>query len=113
MSKGIDETAGYIPFCVVSKATFGQYGVHDIQTNSRWTENPYGEEYAVVPGDMVAGIMATKGYCELEFSEDGTVVTGFTALEIPEIPAPEAEPTDVERLRADVDYIAIMTGVEL
>ncbi len=28
-------------------------------------------------------------------------------------PEPEPEPTELEQLRADVDYIAIMTGVEL
>lgn len=106
-------TARKNPFCVISKAAFGQYGVHDIQTNSGWTANPYGEDYAVVPDDMVAGILATGGFCALEFSEDGRSVTGFTALEAPEIPEVEAVPTAVEQLRADVDYIAIMTGVEL
>lgn len=106
-------TARKNPFCVVSKATFGQYGVRDIQSNNRWSENPYGEEYAVVPDDMVVGILATKGFCEIELSEDGRSVTGFTALEVPDIPTPEAESTDVEQLRADVDYLAIMTEVEL
>ena len=47
------------PFCVISKGTFGQYNVHDIQTNSSWGTNPYGEEYAVVPDSMVTDIMAT------------------------------------------------------
>lgn len=28
-------------------------------------------------------------------------------------PMPDPEPTEAERLRADIDYIAIMTGVEL
>lgn len=41
-------------------------------------------------------------------------VTAWEAGEMPEPePMPEEEPTDVEQLRADVDYIAIMTGVEL
>lgn len=33
------------------------------------------------------------------------------AIEYPE--APEQSPSEMEQLRADIDYIAIMTGVEL
>ena len=32
---------------------------------------------------------------------------------IPEAEDTESEPTEMEQLRADIDYIAIMTGVEL
>lgn len=78
-------------FCVISKATFGDYAVHDIQTNSSWTSNPYGDEYAVVPIDMVEDIQATCGYCDIELNADGTEVVSFTAREIPEIEVPEVE----------------------
>lgn len=40
------------------------------------------------------------GYANGEFTE-------------PQSPAEEDEPTEAERLRADVDYIAAMTGVSL
>ena len=41
-------------------------------------------------------------------------VTAWEAGEIPEPePMPEVEPTEIEQLRADIDYIAIMTGVDL
>ena len=40
-------------------------------------------------------------------------VTVMMEKEVPEAPVVETEPTEVEQLRADVDYIAIMTGVEL
>lgn len=86
------------PFCVISKATFGEYAVHDIQTNSTWSSNPYGEDYAVVPDDLVEGILATRGFCDIELNEDGTEVVSFTALEIPEIPEPEPEPSTEEIL---------------
>jgi hypothetical protein len=86
------------PFCVISKETFGRYAVRDIQTNSGWSENPYGDGYAVVPDDMVADILATKGFCDIELNEDGTEVVGFTPLEIPEIPKPKPEPTAEERI---------------
>ena len=35
------------------------------------------------------------------------------AADIAALPVLEPEPTETERLRADVDYLAIMTGVEL
>lgn len=86
------------PFCVVSKKTFGEYDVRDIQTNGAWGANPYGDDYAVVPDDMVPAIMETRGFCDIELNEDGTEIVSFTALEIPEIPVPEPEPTVEDRV---------------
>ena len=40
-------------------------------------------------------------------------VTAWVAGELPEVEEIEEQPDEVEQLRADVDYIAIMTGVEL
>lgn len=76
-------------FCVISIETFGDYAVHDIQTNSSWSANPYGEDYAVVPDEMVTAIVETNGFCDLELNEDGTEVVSFTAREIPDIPEPD------------------------
>ncbi len=97
------------PFCVISKRTVGKFNVRDIQTNSAWSGNPYGEDYAVVPDDMVEDILATRGFCDIELNEDGTEVVSFTALEIPEIPEPEAEPTQLDRVEAQVTYTAMIT----
>ena len=88
------------PFCVISKETFGEYAVRDIQTNSGWGENPYGEDYAVVPDEMVPGIIETKGYCDIVLNEDGTEVVEFAAREIPDIPIEEAEPTTDDIINA-------------
>ena len=88
------------PFCVISKNTFGEYAVRDIQTNSGWSKNPYGEDYAVVPDDMVLDIMETRGFCEIVLNEEETEVASFTAREIPEIPVAEAEPTTDEIVNA-------------
>lgn len=93
------------PFCVISKCVYGEYAVHDIQTNSSWSENPYGDGYAVVPDDMVPDIMETRGFCDIVLSEDGTEVVEFTAREIPEIHKPEPEPTTD-------DIINAMLGLE-
>lgn len=91
------------PLCVISIATYGEYKMHDIQTNTGWCENPYGKEYAVVPDDMVQDIMATKGYCDIVLNEAETDVVSFIARDIPEIPEPEIpepEPTAEELLNA-------------
>ena len=85
------------PFCVISKSVYGEYAVHDIQTNSAWSENPY-KDYAVVPDEMVLAIQETRGFCDIELNEDGTEVVEFTAREIPSIPEAPHEPTSEERI---------------
>ena len=95
------------PFCVISKEVYGEYAVRDIQTNSAWGENPYPEEYAVVPDEMVQAIMETKGFCDIVLNEDGTEVVEFTAREIPEIPTEEAPFTDIDilyEIEADQEF---------
>ena len=100
-------------FCVISKATFGDYGLHDIQTNSSWTENPY-EDYAVVPDNMVLDILETKGFCDIKLNADGTEVVSFTPREIPKIPDPVQEPTVEDDLIAmAVDHEYRLTLLEL
>ena len=86
------------PFCVISKATFGEYAVRDIQTNSAWSGNPYGEGYAVVPDEMVLAIQETGGFCDIVLNEDETEVVEFTTRDIPEIPTEEAPPSDIDIL---------------
>lgn len=97
------------PFCVISKPTYGDYAIHDIQTNSAWSGNPYGEEYAVVPDNMVEAILETRGFCNIVLNADGTKVVSFTTLEIPEIPEPTVEPTQLDVIEAQVTYTALMT----
>ena len=95
------------PFCVISKDTFGEYAVRDIQTNSAWSESPYGDGYAVVPDDMVTAILETRGFCDIVLNEDGTEVVSFTAREIPEIPTPEPEPSAEERIAQLEETVAM------
>ena len=94
------------PFCVISKNTFGEYAVRDIQTNSSWGANPY-EDYAVVPDEMVTEIMETRGFCDIVLNEDGTEVVEFTAREIPEMPVPTPEPTAEERIAELEEQVAV------
>jgi hypothetical protein len=100
------------PFCVISKETFGEYAVRDIQTNSAWSENPYGEDYAVVPDDMVVSILETRGFCDITLNEDGTEVVSFTAREIPEIPQEEPGPTLEDRVATIEESIANSASAE-
>ena len=97
------------PFCVISLETYGDYAMHDIQTNSVWTENPY-SDYAIVPDDLVQDIRATRGFCDIVLNKDKTEVVSFTAREIPEIKEPEIKPSSGP---TDIDDFAnaILEGV--
>lgn len=97
------------PICIISKDTFGDYAVRDIQTNTSWDKNPYGDDYAIVPDEMVQDIMETNGFCDIELNKDGTEIISFTAREIPEIPEPVVEPSQLDRVEAQVTYTAMMT----
>lgn len=95
------------PFCVISKGVFGE--IHDIQTNNTWSENPY-EGYAVVPDEMVPGIVATRGYCDIVLTGDGSAVASYTAREIPDtshIDEIMAEIAELKAKLAETDYQAI------
>ena len=101
------------PFCVISKSAVEvedingkKHDLHMIETNSSWGSNPYGEDYAVVPDDMVTAIMETRGFCDIELDEDGTEVVEFTAREIPEIPTEEPGPTLEERVTTIEETLA-------
>ena len=101
----------YKKICVISKKTFGDYGVRDIQQNDAWEENPYGEDYAIVPESMIDDIMNTHGFCDIELNSDGTEIVGFTANEIPEIPDDPKIPTELERISALESALLEMIGV--
>ena len=70
------------------------------------------EGWAVIPDNMETpnfpfGEITTKKI-------DGVVtVTKWTPNEIPEMPKVEAPVSEIEQLRADIDYIALMKGVDL
>ncbi len=72
---------------VISKETFGDYNVRDIQSNSCWCECVL-DGYASIPDELVEGILATQGYCDIVLNEDETEVVSFTAREIPDVPVP-------------------------
>lgn len=70
------------------------------------------EGYAQIPDDMELKNFPFGKVTAKEI--DGVMtVTEWVAGVIPEVEEPEPPITETERLRADIDYIAIMTGVEL
>ena len=83
-------------------------GQHDIQEQPHrrvvWLPG-----YVEVPEPLRGSVWATRGFCALTV-EDGAL-TAVTPKDRPAIPEPE--PTAEERLRADVDYLAAMGGVDL
>lgn len=70
------------------------------------------EGWAVIPDDMET---PNFPFGEVTAKElDGVMtVTKWIAGIIPEIEEPEQPISEIEQLRADIDYISIMTGVEL
>lgn len=86
-------------------------GAHRNQSGS-FSSVPDG--WAVIP-DCIA-IPATFPFVSVEAAKiDGVMtVASMTEGVMPEPdPEPDPEPTELEQLRADVDYIAMETGVEL
>ena len=117
MAEVIDEimksdVVGQKRICVISKSTFGEYGIRDIQENNSWSKNPYGDDYAIVPESMIDDIMETKGFCDIELNSDGTEIVGFTANEIREIHESPRKPTKEERISALEAAMLEMIGVD-
>ena len=102
-------------------------GAHRNQT---WNDSKLPEGYAVIPDDMdtpnfpfgeieVEGVEITDSVID----ENGEkvekvvgiekVVTKWIPIEKPETVDEEEPVSETEQLRADIDYIAIMMGVEL
>lgn len=86
-------------------------GAHRNQTIDVLSVIPEG--WAVVPDDMETPNFPFGKITTKEINNVMTV-TNWTAGSIPEAKENIEEPvSEIDRLRADIDYIAIMTGVEL
>lgn len=70
---------------IISKEPCGDYNIHDIQSNVTWCSCPY-SDYALIPDELVEGILATQGYCDIVLNDKGNEVVSFTAREIPPVP---------------------------
>lgn len=86
-------------------------GQHPIQSQSGRT-SCWLEGWVEVPEHLEAHVWDSLGWCDLDI-QDGVLV-GITPTERPEPePEPEAPPTELEQLRADIDFLAAMGGVTL
>lgn len=80
-------------------------GAHRNQTIQGGMACPDG--WAIIPADV--SIPATYPFVTL--TVEGQTVTGMEPGAVPEPETPA--PTETEQLRADIDYLAAMTGVTL
>ena len=70
----------------------------DMRKDVEWDDNIH-KNFAIIPDELLDGILATGGWCDLELSEDGKTVVGFTETEIPEhIRKLQEEPTIEEQI---------------
>lgn len=68
--------------------------------------------YIEVPAHLEQAAWESGGWCNLTI--EGGRLVGITPTERPPEPEPEPQPpTELEQLRADVDYLSAMTGVTL
>ena len=68
--------------------------------------------YAVIPGDMETTNFPFGKVTAKEV--DGVMtVTNWVPVEMPKYEEPEQPISDLERLRADIDFLALMTEVDL
>lgn len=83
-------------------------GLHPIESQSHrhacWLPG-----YIEVPQHLERAVWEAEGWCDLTI-ENGRLV-GIIPTEKPE--EPSVPPTELEQLRADVDFIAAMAGVTL
>ena len=70
------------------------------------------EGFAVIPDEMETPNFPF-GEVEVEEIDGVMTVTKWIPGAIPKVEEPERTISEVEKLRADIDYIAVMTGVEL
>ena len=70
---------------VISKDTYGDYQVRDIQVNGSWKVNPYPETHVLIPDHLIDDIMKTNGFCDIELNFDGTGISSFIERKRPEI----------------------------
>lgn len=84
-------------------------GGHALQSQSHRTES-WLEGWVAVPPELETAVWDCGGYCALELNEAGALV-GLTPAERPT--RNEDAPTETERLRADIDYLAALVGIDL
>ena len=91
----------------IIKITADGSGHHSVESQSHRTEC-WMEGWTAVPENLVEKVMGCRGCCDL-------VMDGEKLVDVVLHQQPDAvtEPSEMERLRSDVDYLSMMTGVDL
>lgn len=85
-------------------------GQHPIESQSGRKEC-WLDGYISVPESLEGDVWGTLGWCSLDI-RDGVLV-GITPTTKPDLTPVKQSPTELEKLRADLDYLSVMMGVEL
>lgn len=85
-------------------------GQHPIQSQSH-RHSCWLEGWIAVPKNLEQKVWDSLGYCNLIIENNKLI--DIEVLEKPSFEKPQYQPTEQEQLRADIDYLAIMAGVEL
>lgn len=86
-------------------------GGHGIQSQSH-REECWLEGWVAVPEELNEKVWACGGFCDLTLNEEGELVD-VTPKERPELETIEEEPTQLDRVEAQVTYTAMMTDTLL
>ena len=62
---------------VISKNTYGEYRVRDIQINGSWKVNPYPKTHVIIPEHLIDDISKTNGFCDIELNDDETELVSY------------------------------------
>lgn len=91
----------------IIKITADSKGFHTVESQSHRTEC-WMDGWVAVPKNLVEKVMDCCGCCDL-------VMAGDSLVDVVPHQQPDVvtEPSEMERLRSDVDYLSMMTGVDL
>lgn len=97
---------------IIAKVIFNEVGRRSIIKDVEYTEEAF-PDYAIIPEELVKGILATEGFCDIELTENGREVVSFTAREIPAEPKPEQDyKARIASLEEELAAAKILLGVE-
>jgi hypothetical protein len=94
---------------MIFKISTKEFQTMSSHPNDNWLND---HSYIVIPdeSELANKIINIYPYFDCVLDKDGNLID-IAPTEIPEPPAPE--PTETDQINAKIDYIAMMTGVEI
>ncbi len=93
--------------CTILKITADSSGRHSVESQNHRTAC-WMEGWVAVPDSLVEKVVDCGGCCDLVM--DGENLVDVVPHQRPEV---QSKPSEMEQLRSDVDYLSMMTGVDL